>query len=475
MENFSITNYYGRQAVRFNEYHFDHLKYGEYSGYGDLLKFPPEEENLICDMLPVEVLLYICQFLSPGAFIRFASTCTALSELTQDNHTWRAISSSHLPYFLIEKTEVDSPNVAYTKNEIQIYGIIKQDFEQNETEDDSNFGWGQPNRPKKKTKTKSNFSRLRRRTYDDYGDSFLDIEEFQPKVIELIKDSEDPKKELISLSNSLYKGFKQKEKLWKESAKKRKEWENRYQYERRFFRFNVYNLVFLSFGFFVFIMLLNIQVEGKLDSKVVYILIPFLLPFLFLAINNFVFYARMNESYIFGLGMIFLILLVQFLLIGLRADEYIKCSWLIVFIPLFLIFVSFFVGFSCVSCRDFEWELSTGIIIPLMLIIFILFLGLRLDETVKWNYGVVFVPLFLLDLLPIWICSGLCYGARDEILVVVMSIISIAIAIPLSIIEIFILLFLEVSRFNHISYAFIPLYLCFLIYFCWLCLFEVCG
>ncbi|KAJ5069838.1 hypothetical protein M0811_11500 [Anaeramoeba ignava] len=126
MESFQITNYKSKKAIKIGREHLNELKRGEYCEFGESLKLLPLEENLILEMLPEEILLYIFQFLSPGDLIRIASTCTTLNELSEDKNTWRNISYNYNQFFIFDKVQVQQRDYVYQEYQIPIYGIIEK-------------------------------------------------------------------------------------------------------------------------------------------------------------------------------------------------------------------------------------------------------------------------------------------------------------------------------------------------------------
>ncbi|KAJ5072520.1 f-box domain protein [Anaeramoeba ignava] len=137
MEMFQIQKYGDdiKATITNNNFHF--LKIGEMSEVPENLRKPPEEENLIIEMLPEEVHLYIFQFLSPGSLSRLSMTCKIYEDLSQDINCWRNISFKYWRYFLLKDLEIPIYNNNYYYNvnyeeNIPIYGIIEEpEFDDN--------------------------------------------------------------------------------------------------------------------------------------------------------------------------------------------------------------------------------------------------------------------------------------------------------------------------------------------------------
>ncbi|KAJ5069835.1 hypothetical protein M0811_11497 [Anaeramoeba ignava] len=126
MNIFQTINYKSKQAIKIGKKHLNELKRGEYCEFAEYLKLPPEEENLILEMLPEEVFLYIFKYLSPGDLIRVASTCTTLNELSQDTNAWRIITYNYNQFLILKEIEFEKRDNVYQENEIPIYGIIEK-------------------------------------------------------------------------------------------------------------------------------------------------------------------------------------------------------------------------------------------------------------------------------------------------------------------------------------------------------------
>ncbi|KAJ5069836.1 hypothetical protein M0811_11498 [Anaeramoeba ignava] len=284
--SYAFIPIYALSAIKIGKEHLNELKKGEYCEFAEYLKLAPEEENLILEMLPEEVLLYIFQFLSPGDLIRVASTCQTLNELSEDTNTWRNISYNYNQFFLLNKVEVQRRPYRYQENQIPIYGIIKE--------------------------------------------------------TQLLTDNIDA---------------------------------------------------------FVIAFLLNVHIDKKQSSNVIYVFIPFLLPVFIFIILFFILYKYKSQFEFSIYGFAMLILFIQLLLIGLRSDSTIKGSWLLIFLPFLIFFVVLIIGSIILYQKEnADCIATTPITIFIMILLFLIFLGLRLDEKVTWNYGIVFIPLFFINL-----------------------------------------------------------------------------
>eukprot|EP01156_Anaeramoeba_ignava_P010886 Anaeramoba_ignava/a481138_12.p1 GENE.a481138_12~~a481138_12.p1 ORF type:complete len:118 (+),score=15.67 a481138_12:702-1055(+) len=88
-------------------------------------------------------------------------------------------------------------------------------------------------------------------------------------------------------------------------------------------------------------------------------------------------------------------------------------------------------------------------------IIFLIFLGLRIDGTIKWNYGIVFIPIYfniILYYLPLFLDFD--FDLKRGVFI------SKFVILPLIFIPFIILmnLYLE-KKIENISYSFIPIYI----------------
>ncbi|KAJ5074428.1 fam11a b protein [Anaeramoeba ignava] len=167
-----------------------------------------------------------------------------------------------------------------------------------------------------------------------------------------------------------------------------------------------------------------------------------------------------------------IIVFIQVLLIGLRTQSILKCYWILIFIPLLIIFFFFIVINVLSIIEEFSNSRIVFIFDFVLLILFVIFLGLKLDDKINWNYAIVFLPLFIFNVSPFLIfippifnefdpSSGLFFGFLFAF--------GFIIDLPSTVFEIFLVCFLETPKFNHISYVFIPYYLLLFILGCFMC------
>ncbi|KAJ5069837.1 hypothetical protein M0811_11499 [Anaeramoeba ignava] len=350
MNIFETINYKSKQVIKIGKEHLNELKRGEYCEFAEYLKLSPLKENLILEMLPEEVLLYIFQYLSPGDLIRVASTCTTLNELSQDINTWRIITYNYNQFLILKEIEFEKE-------------IIE---------------------------TKPNLSSFfRRRRNEDPFIISLEENEIERNLIEYIEKIPNPQKEIISKAKLIYNAIlqrKQQKKLLK-------------QFKERLFPF-----LFLLFAIITtFIILINVYIDNNLSSNILYFFIPLFIailitiPFLFYLFK----FLQDSKFSIYGIGTA--ILFIEVLLIGLRIETTIKGSWLLIFIP-FFIFIGFIIIYYInliLKKNDLFYKLLLLLSIFVLFLIFLILLGLRLDETIKWNYGIIFIPFFLINLVPL--------------------------------------------------------------------------
>ncbi|KAJ5069841.1 fam11a b protein [Anaeramoeba ignava] len=471
MKNFQLINYKSKPVVKIEREHLYSLQITESSNFGESLKTPPLEENLILEMLPEEILLYIFQYLSPGELIKVGSTCTTLNELSEDKNTWRNISYNYNQFFLFNKVEVPKRNEIYEENRIPICGIIKES---------QLITYNINSKQKKPEKTNSGLTSLFKRRDQDQDQNqnqfvneiiLFDRKKTEKKLIEYIEKIPNPKEELISKGKLIYNGIKERKQQIEKNLKRKEENAKKWKKIARIDDFLFGNLIFLGIGFVAFIITLNVYIEKKLSSNTIYIFIPLLLPLLVYIVLIFYSLKLDRETTFLVYVLMITVLFIQLLLIGLRADSTIKGSWLLIFLPFFILIGITIIGIIIWICNDPDSIIATLLMIFIMLFLFLMFLGLRLDGKIKWNYGIVFIPLFFINLFPFFMSLSLfCLHPRTYACTIFFSniLIFLFISLPISLIETFIVLFLEVSKFNHITYAFVPLYAIFSCFLCWL-------
>ncbi|KAJ5074430.1 fam11a b protein [Anaeramoeba ignava] len=163
---------------------------------------------------------------------------------------------------------------------------------------------------------------------------------------------------------------------------------------------------------------------------------------------------------------------IQAKLRQLLAQSILKCYWILIFIPLLIIFFIILILNVLSITKEFINSYTVFIFDFVLLILFVIFLGLKLDDKINWNYAIVFLPLFIFNVSPFLFfshkfdellndSSGLFFGF--------LIVFGLIIDLPSTVFEIFLVCFLETPKFNHISYVFIPYYLLLFISGCFMC------
>ncbi|KAJ5069789.1 fam11a b protein [Anaeramoeba ignava] len=360
------------------------IKNGKYLESNKNNQISPTEPNLIIEKLPLEILFMICEYLSPGDFIKFGMTCSSFQDICNDQETWRRIAKSYQKFFIYDYIQRDS----YTN---EIVGF--QSWNNPKFETFSLKNGNEKNREKMKAKRKkeqskyfNNFIVDESTKQNSSGRNRPIIQSSKQERIEYIDSLENPKEEMIEKGKEIYEIFLE-EKLEQEKSKRNQKFDlKRSIFEDKSEAFlTPILLILLSFGSTVFLVMIHLKIEKKIDYKLIY-----LMHLEIFEIND------ISDFFEFPSRILTLFSILQVIFIALRVDDYIHWNWIVVFIPL-LVFLVFMGIFLLITIQNMEFG-NLGIF-PIFLLffffLFFLFLGLRMDETIKWKYGIVFIPLYL--------------------------------------------------------------------------------
>ncbi|KAJ5072519.1 fam11a b protein [Anaeramoeba ignava] len=282
-------------------------------------------------------------------------------------------------------------------------------------------------------------------------------------MMRYIQSIPNPGNELISKSKLIDQKFKERKQKFEELRKNQAEMNRKYSILRKFENLIISDVFFFIFCVLTFLILLSVYVDANLSSNPIYILIPLFIPILIfsslLLLKSFYDfdYSKVFDRVTSGIAFL---LFIQILMIGLKSGKIIQISWLFVLI-LILIFVGILVLITIgIFYNQQNYYNFFLLFTSSMIFLFFIFLGLKLDGTIKQSYFMVFSPLFLVDLVPCFICVleyvNNNFRHNDFILLVV--ILSVVLG-PFIIFEILIFCYLQFSGFKYISFTFIPFYL----------------
>ncbi|KAJ5074001.1 dactylin [Anaeramoeba ignava] len=433
----------------------------------DFSRIPPDTPNLIINQLPPEILMMICEYLAPGDFVKLGLTCRYFQEIFDDQETWRRIARSYQQFFIFDYFE---PNTRISNRKVVGFQtLLDQEMELiSKKRQDPKF----PNLSKKhfKSMDKSREKRMKKyfhnnkidgsttkKEYFTYGNDRQQIlASTEEQRIDYINLLENPKEEMLAKGRKIHKIIKKERMNEERKLKNKKKDETRNKIEK----LALNNLSFIGFvfslGFSAYVILITLKVEKVIDAKMsiinLAVEIPLFLLSFYLAISLYYriavrYYCTDESVSLFSFVFLFFI---QIILIGLRVDNFIKCSWCVVFIPFFLllVFIPSFLLYDKVYGNGRMKEVWVSLSICLDFMIFFIFLGLRIDHTTNWNYAFVFFPFFIY-LVAFFVASFF------------MKIIPVGVAVLLfySVFLTLLILYLERVAIHHIYYPFIQVYL----------------
>ncbi|KAJ5071772.1 fam11a b protein [Anaeramoeba ignava] len=406
--------------IKITKDHFEILRKGKYLESTKNQQITPKEANLMINQLPPEILIMICEFLSPAAFCRLGMTCKDFQDIFNDQETWRKIAKFHQEFFTFDYFELNFNNFDKHYNIFAFQTPIIQEIEeiqiQNQNLDFPNLSQihFQELNQKRENKLKEYFnnskfddSTMLAETSNARIPVLISTEEERMKYINLL---ENPKEEMLEKGRKIYNILLEEKNKLKKKMEKKKKREKLEEFEKK--EADIFSPLFLSLisiGFSIYLILLTLKIERKIATKLTYLSIPILIPtfgVLVVFVADLIF-RIWSKEYHYNLGHslenaltdVFLFMhFFQFLLIGLRVDNFIKCSWIAVFIPyilIFFIFAAFFFYLQFFQKSILDCEFICFVIFFLLFILFFVILGLKLDGKIKWNYSIIFIPLFL--------------------------------------------------------------------------------
>ncbi|KAJ5075046.1 dactylin [Anaeramoeba ignava] len=471
--------YKNKGVIKIEKDDFEVLRKGKYLKSTINQSIPPQESNLIINKLPPEILMMICEYLSPGEFIRLGMTCKHFQEIFNDQETWRRIANIYQQFFISDYFELKFND---NENKFEIFGFQTPIIKEIDNIQIQNQNLNFPNLDQNNFKEFNQKRQKRLKQYfnnneiddstmkDDSSDQRIPIlnstEEERIKYINLL---ENPKEEIIEKGRKIYQLNEELEiafrnKIIKEKFKKSHD---------KIFIASIFVGGFFVTGFFFYLLLINLKIEKRIHTKLSVINLCVLIPsfsFWIAFLTHFICFIKENElisSYFkeywkfFVVNVLSFLIFLQFLLIGLRVDNFFKCSWVVVFIP-FLLFTIFLFSFTLFyqNLQGYEKirkQIITFLVSFFFLFLLFIFLGLRIDEIIKWNYGIVFIPLYL-HIITLLIGILMSYSEEELAKEIGGFAFPICFGVPFLLL---IILYLEHKFITHIAYALIPLYLVF--------------
>ncbi|KAJ5066939.1 fam11a b protein [Anaeramoeba ignava] len=359
----------------------------------------PKETDLIFIKLPIEIIWFIAEYLSPMEAMRFAMCSKYIMQLIQDEELWRRISISFNELFEWKTLQIQScfgnANIGM-KNQLQLKnknGILYSNS--------------------------LNFS---------YFPKSLNQHSRKKMRICYIRTLDHPRKEMVTRIKRLDQMVRlQKKETERIEAKRMKQLESdKILGKLDQFMSNYYPKIFLL-GVLGFLINLTLYHENILPIKfrcAMFVLFPIFFAICVFIAFTFIFplMTSSNSNLIpFGfLNTWNFLLLIFVLLIGLKVDSIIHpSSWIVVFIPAFLSiapFVIFFIFLPIVlrlsgttqnNSSNFSFFYSV-VVLFLNFAFFLFILAKKLDGKITNSYFVVFIPLFFQNnvtlVIPFIIC-----------------------------------------------------------------------
>ncbi|KAJ5080628.1 dactylin [Anaeramoeba ignava] len=460
---------------------FQLLTQGNFLNTSKKNQISPKETNLILDQLPPEILIMICQYLSPGAFTRLGITCKDFYNIFNDQETWRKIAKIYQNFFVFDRFELVLNNDPFFLDKENCFDLIGFQTNINEEIENISIRNQNINFPNLDQKHFKEIIQKREKRIEKYSNNnqtdnstILDeklhyrvplINSTEEERIKFINLLENPKEEMLEKARKIFALFSEaKIKSKKEKIRKIRNIRVS-KFESKTYLYFSFSKMCISFGASIYLILITLKIENKINTKLSYltlsVLIP-LFPLIVLFLINFVFVTLakfgLDIYNFFVLSFTSIMVFIQFLLIALKVDDFLKTSWIVIFIPILLVFVNFVIYTIVIPIIEAHLQREDFLlsIFFFFWIVFFIFLGLKIDEKIKWNFGIIFIPLFL------QIVAYLISLFRPRTLrqMNIFAIILYSVIFPFIwiVISILFILYLEKIGINHVYYPLIPFY-----------------
>ncbi|KAJ6238748.1 dactylin [Anaeramoeba flamelloides] len=348
------------------------------------------------DKLPMEIIWEICEYLEPVSILNLENTCTNLYDSCQDKEIWRKVCYHYQILLACDEFYVfnylANHHIFASQKDLNAINNGDDKWVSNDKVDESLYIYEGNNN----------------------GNNEL-VVLTTPESREIyIENLQDPKKTLLSQMKKLKKAMIKKEKIKHRIARRREENLRFDRYFESLWFINGWYPSCILMGIFVTLLLINLVVIEKITlTHRFWIFAPLVLPTLLfcatLILQGF-YKPRFYKLFIIiGVFVYIGILNLPFYFIVVKVSDWVTWSWLKVFIPLLifsgLVIVGALIGLI-VSLfqrpRDVFVVILTSIYFALFsaFFIFLIFLGLKLDHKINWNWGYVFCPFFVLSALP---------------------------------------------------------------------------
>ncbi|KAJ5068688.1 fam11a b protein [Anaeramoeba ignava] len=471
-----------------------------------------QEPSFVISVLPAEIWLLIFEYLKVPEVIKISMVCRDFQDLTYDRELWRRLAIKINEVFIWNKLSVAEQRleeykvIGYQLNiENEIISLRKIQEEKTEQEineqekenlqknlrsarmlQKTNISEDRihqlyqstphllsDNPPQRNHPILSNIRLLRKKEVADQETTKRDEND---ELVPVAITNENTRMQYINLLENPRESLIEKFIAMKNQYDEKREFQARREQELRAqektlrrrdttsFLFGIFVCLW-HFSLLIFLILLNCRIEKIISIDYSIMFIP-----MFITLSISAFFLFMLSFYVYSVHDSFSIRLfasvsevlnVQFLLIALKQDDKITANWPTIFFPFFLLAAFFVIFIFCVCIYESSHPASLFLpmLTSLMFMLFIIFLVLKLNRNIYWNWASVFSPLFVIYLLPCFGCCCACLSPEGWALQAISGAVFI-ILLPLGIFQILLALYLEGNdNVSSISYVFIPLYI----------------
>ncbi|KAJ3425066.1 fam11a b protein [Anaeramoeba flamelloides] len=388
--------------------------------------------------------------------------CTIFEIATRDQELWRKICFQYHDLFIW--TQLIVPKDLYYFQDTPIYGI----------QDDLIYKLtGKLSTIKEKLSHNLSFSVF---PWNRQAPSKMPITCKRIRI-EYIKQHPDPEMAIIGKIKKIKNSIKEKELQNSKNSNIETKYRKKDDYNQRIKRFLELPSIFLLYAIIPFTIMLHLWIDKYIDIDIFWVFSPFIfvfiLGFISMTIATFVSCSKFNFWNMIVYYFAFFVLIVPFTTVVFKITGILKCNYLTVFSPLIVIiglmilaivYVMTTQHFDNFDCFVLTFQLFATIFCSLLLV-FIFYLSLKLDNQTSKSWPMIFSPLIIADFIPCLIpLSVLIFRShlpvRNELCVsLLISIASFVILIPFIIFQILLILFLEGEYIKIFALVMIPVYI----------------
>ncbi|KAJ5072328.1 f-box only protein [Anaeramoeba ignava] len=345
------------------------------------LKKSPKKENLIIDILPIEILLLIMEYLVPGEIILLSMVCKFLNDLSKDKVLWMKLAIRFEKFFIWEKIITTPPDL---RSNHQIAGKLKdykKFFSKKSNHDISHLD------PNFDPSLYEDLYEINKRISNTNQYIFKSVKRQRVFYLNQINNHQ---KHLLAKGKEIWKMLKEQ----KKKAFTNTYYSPSYEYRELWDSVFMFLSCFVPFFFLFSLILIHLRLDWGYPINIFWISSPLIfLGILF--IINFSFLWRYYPSdwqVFFNFIFVLITLMFTITLITLKLNGKISTKFSIIFIPFYIMFmILIYEGINPLLLNPrSSTETMVSFFGVCILLFFFILLGFTLDGLIR-NYALTFL------------------------------------------------------------------------------------